>query len=86
MYELGEYLRSRYSHLVPTDGFFRKRNMQILSSRSDRCVMSLQSFMAGFMPPPVTDFTLPVMWQPFAMAVDNDAEVRIIWKCIFPSI
>lgn len=37
--------------------------------------MSLQSFMAGFNPPPVTDSTLPVQWQPFAMAVDNSAEV-----------
>lgn len=75
MYKVGHFLRSRYVHLLPTDGFFRERNMKTLSSPPERCVMSLQSFMAGLMPPPVNDTNLPYVWQPFGMAVDNDGEL-----------
>lgn len=38
-------------------------------------MMSLQSFMAGFFPPPLLDTTLPIYWQPFFTTVDHEGKV-----------
>lgn len=43
--------------------------MNIQSSVAERCIMSLQSFMAGFMPPQENRNPLPIPWQPFGMKV-----------------
>lgn len=66
----------KYQHLLPSDGYFRLSNMKITSSVSDRCIMSLQSFMGGFLPPPLLDLTLPLYWQPFTHSVDDTGRVR----------
>lgn len=52
--------------------------MKVLSSSVERCIASLTSFMAGFLPPPATDKTLPISWQSFPFAVDNEARVLTI--------
>lgn len=77
IYDLGVLLRSKYSHLFPEDGVYRVRDMRILSSGSARTIMSLQSFMAGFIPGPLKekDF-FPLGWQPFGFDVDYDGTVR----------
>lgn len=75
LYENGVLMRLKYHHLLPKDGFFRMSNMQIISSFPERCIMSLQSFMAGFMPPPVLDTTLPIYWQPFTFEVDHAGRI-----------
>lgn len=49
--------------------------MRILSSISDRAKMSLQSFMAGFLPPPIFDLTLPIYWQPFNFEIDHKQRI-----------
>lgn len=77
MYLNGLFLRLRYSHLLPEDELFRVNNMRILSSPEVRCVMSTQAFMAGLLPPATNDTTIPLMWQPFAMQVDNDGDVSV---------
>lgn len=46
-----------------------------MSSSVERCISSLTSFMAGFLPPPATDKTIPFPWQSFPFAVDNEARV-----------
>lgn len=75
LYENGILLRLKYYDLFPKDGFFRLSNMQILTSVPERTMMSLQSFMAGFFPPPLADLTLPIYWQPFFTNVDYKARV-----------
>lgn len=75
LYENGALLRLKYNHLFPSEGFFRLSNMQIMSSLPERTMMSLQSFMAGFFPPPLLDTTLPIWWQPFFCTVDHDGRV-----------
>lgn len=49
--------------------------MRILTSVPERTMMSLQSFMAGFFPPPISDRTLPIWWQPFFTSVDYKAQI-----------
>lgn len=75
MYDTGALLRLKYSHLFPDNGYFRLRNMRIMTSVPERTMMSLQSFMAGFFPPPLLDSTLPIWWQPFFTEVDHKGEV-----------
>lgn len=58
--------------------------MKILSSSVERCIASLTSFMAGFMPPPTTDRTIPFRWQSFPFAVDNEAHVLTIDPDVCP--
>lgn len=76
LYNNGALLKEKYKHLFPADGFFKLSNMQIMSSVPERTMMSLQSFMAGFFPPPPRDNSLPVNWQPFFCTVDYEGKVR----------
>lgn len=53
-------------------------NMKITTSSSERCIASLTSFLAGFMPPPRSDKTLPIPWQSMPFAVDMAARILSI--------
>lgn len=64
MYQLGANLRLRYYKLLPPNGIYTQSNMFVLSSASERCLMSAASFMAGFMPPLEVRNKLPIGWQP----------------------
>lgn len=75
MYENGVMLRVKYHNLFPKDGFFRLSNMRVLCSVPQRTTMSLQSFMAGFFPPPLLDTNLPIYWQPFFYDIDYAGRV-----------
>lgn len=75
MYENGVMLRLKYQHLLPSGGFFRLSNMRIVSSVPERTIMSLQSFMAGFLPPPLHQSNLPIFWQPFPFDIDYDGKL-----------
>lgn len=37
--------------------------------------MSLGSFMAGFLPPPLLDTNLPIYWQPYTFDIDYEGRV-----------
>lgn len=67
MYNLGKNLRPRYYRLLPPNGLYSKDHMYIVSSYAERCIMSAQSFMAGFMPPLENTNPLPIPWQPVAI-------------------
>uniref|UniRef100_U5EQ46 Putative lysosomal & prostatic acid phosphatase n=1 Tax=Corethrella appendiculata TaxID=1370023 RepID=U5EQ46_9DIPT len=67
MYNLGKNLHHRYYRLLPSNGLYSKDNIHILSSYAERCIMSAQSFMAGFFPPLVSRNPLPIPWQPAAV-------------------
>lgn len=49
--------------------------IRAVSSSSDRAISSLTAFMAGFFPPPPSDKTVPIPWQAFPFAVDNEARL-----------
>lgn len=49
--------------------------MRVMSSPVLRCVSSLSAFLAGFFPPPYTDTTLPISWQPIPFTVDADRRI-----------
>lgn len=67
MYNLGKNLRTRYYRLQPPSGFYSKDDMYVLSSAAERCLMSAQSFLAGFLPPLENRNLLPIQWQPVAI-------------------
>lgn len=62
-------------HLFPADGYFRSRYMRLMTSIPDRTIMSIQSFMAGILPPPIKDLKLPIVWQPFSSTIDLQSKV-----------
>lgn len=41
--------------------------MRVLSSYRERCLMSVQSLLAGLMPPNESENPLPIEWQPVAV-------------------
>uniref|UniRef100_A0A182VBG9 FHA domain-containing protein n=1 Tax=Anopheles merus TaxID=30066 RepID=A0A182VBG9_ANOME len=69
MYQLGKLLRPRYYRLLPPNGLYSKEHMTIVSSYAERCIMSAQSFIAGFLPPLENTNPLPIPWQPAAVNV-----------------
>lgn len=69
MYHLGKLLRPRYYRLLPPNGLYSKDHMTVVSSYAERCIMSAQSFMAGFLPPLENNNPLPIPWQPAAINV-----------------
>lgn len=68
-YKLGVRLRERYRTLLPKNGFYSTNDMYVVSSASERCLMTAQSFLAGFLPPNDADerHLLPIKWQPVAI-------------------
>ncbi|XP_067619641.1 lysosomal acid phosphatase isoform X2 [Eurosta solidaginis] len=50
-YNLGKNLRMRYYRLLPPNGVYTQQQVHVLSSAAERCIMSAQSVLAGFMPP-----------------------------------
>lgn len=60
-------LRKRYKKLLPADGFYNPRELYVMSSATERCLMTAQSFLAGFLPPINERHQLPIGWQPVAV-------------------
>lgn len=69
MFNIGVLLRSRYEHLLPPDGLYSKNDMHVVSSNLERCLMSVQSLLAGLMPPLENDNPLPLHWQPIPVSI-----------------
>lgn len=69
MYTLGKALRERYSKLLPSDSVYTREKMHVTSSAVERAQSSVQSLLAGFMPPPSDRNPLPISWQPIPIEV-----------------
>ncbi|XP_030369769.1 lysosomal acid phosphatase-like isoform X3 [Scaptodrosophila lebanonensis] len=66
-YNLGKNMRMRYYRLLPSNSIYTQQQIHVLSSAAERCVMSAQSVLAGFMPPLENNNVLPIPWQPVAI-------------------
>ncbi|GAB0097757.1 lysosomal acid phosphatase [Sergentomyia squamirostris] len=81
MYNLGKNLHMRYYRLLPPNGLYSKDDIFIGSSAAERCLMSAQTFMAGFMPPLESRNPLPIPWQPVAIhAPPRDRDILYAQK------
>ncbi|XP_030369768.1 venom acid phosphatase Acph-1-like isoform X2 [Scaptodrosophila lebanonensis] len=60
-------MRMRYYRLLPSNSIYTQQQIHVLSSAAERCVMSAQSVLAGFMPPLENNNVLPIPWQPVAI-------------------
>lgn len=63
-YNLGKNLRMRYYRLLPPNGLYTQQQIRVMSSAAERCIMSANSLLAGFMPPLEHTNLLPIQWQP----------------------
>lgn len=57
----------RYYRLLPPNGLYTQQQMTVLSSAAERCLMSANSLLAGFMPPLEHNNPLPIEWQTVAV-------------------
>ena len=71
MYNLGKNLRMRYYRSLPKNGLYTKNEMYVVSSAAERCLMSAQSLLAGFVPPLNNPSIpgLPILWQPIPVNI-----------------
>lgn len=73
-YELGQYIRTRYSSFLNSSYYFE--NAWLQSSETDRCLMSAQCAVAGVYPPAADEiWNSAFPWQPLpihTMPADED--------------
>ncbi|XP_018785612.1 PREDICTED: lysosomal acid phosphatase [Bactrocera latifrons] len=77
-YNLGKNLRMRYYRLLPPNGIYTQQQVLASSSAAERCIMSAQSVLAGFMPPLDHNKVLPIPWQPAAVNVIPRSEDTLL--------
>jgi len=83
LYNLGRTMNARYKGLLPASGLYSAENMFVLSSASERCLMSAQAFLAGFLPP--VKANLPIAWQPAAInLLPRDRDYLLAQKMACP--
>lgn len=79
MYLLGLKLRKLYSDFIPL--YYFSENVQILSSYSDRCLMSAEVLMAALFPPKDEQiWNENLLWQPIPVRYvprNQDNVIRI---------
>jgi lysosomal acid phosphatase len=85
VYNLGKSMRHRYLKLIPPNGFYSKKMLQVKSSYHDRTIASALSFLAGFMPPLEGTNPLPINWQPIPLnSISRDQDTIIAQKKACP--
>lgn len=85
MFNLGKNLRHRYIKLMPKNGFYSNKIVQVKSSSIDRTISSALSFLAGFMPPLENSNPLPIPWQPVpVLSIPRDRDDLIAQKKACP--
>lgn len=63
MYKYGQYLRKRYDGVI--DDEYSPKDIHIVSSDNDRCLMSAQALLAGLYPPAgIQIWHRSLNWQP----------------------
>lgn len=77
LYNFGKSLRKRYNQFIPSNGLYSTDFMNIQSSATERCSMSAQCLMAGFLPPVGESHSLPIPWQPVAITSVPRSQDRV---------
>lgn len=81
LFNLGKLLRHRYLKLMPKNGFYSKKVIQVKASWMDRTISSALAFLAGFMPPLENSNPLPIAWQPVpVVSIPRDRDDIIAQK------
>ncbi|XP_061442963.1 prostatic acid phosphatase-like isoform X2 [Rhineura floridana] len=72
-YELGQYLKKRYSNFISTA--YKREEILIQSTETDRTIMSAQANLAGLFPPSGDQIWNPkIIWQPIPVHVVPKAD------------
>ncbi|XP_065089059.1 prostatic acid phosphatase-like [Ochlerotatus camptorhynchus] len=78
MYKLGHTLRNRYGWLIPKHGMYTWDTTTVLSSASERCILSAQSLLASFYEPPAGAINMTIAWQPVPVTVLDRSQDTIL--------
>lgn len=85
MYHLGRNLRHRYIKLLPPNGFYSQKLIEVKTSWMERTISSALSFLAAFMPPLENKNPLPINWQPVPVnPIPRDRDDMIAQKKACP--
>lgn len=74
-YKFGQYIRQRYSHLLPAK--YNLRDVLVRSTDVDRTLMSAQSNLAG-MYPPVETWEPDLRWQPIPVHTESETKDSLL--------
>ncbi|KAK9505305.1 hypothetical protein O3M35_009393 [Rhynocoris fuscipes] len=76
-YVLGNWLRSRYNHLVP-NGRYNNRAIYVRSTDVDRTLMSAEANLAGMFPPDEVEVWSAIKWQPIPVHTVPEEEDKLL--------
>lgn len=85
MYDLGRSLRERYGFLLPEHGMYTRDSTLVLSSASERCILTAQSLLASFYEPPKNAIDIPIRWQPVTVNVLKPEDDIVSWQFLLRS-
>ncbi|XP_035172956.1 prostatic acid phosphatase-like isoform X3 [Oxyura jamaicensis] len=75
LYELGQYVRKRYSNFL--NSTYNRKEFYIQSTDYDRTIMSAQSYLSGLFPPTSSQIWNPeLLWQPIPVHIVPKATDR----------
>ncbi|XP_073992422.1 prostatic acid phosphatase-like isoform X1 [Rhodnius prolixus] len=76
-YVLGTWLRSRYANLLP-EGKYNNRAIYVLSTNTDRTLMSAESNLAGMFPPAPAEKWGALNWQPIPVHSFSEDDDKLL--------
>uniref|UniRef100_U3IDR4 acid phosphatase n=1 Tax=Anas platyrhynchos platyrhynchos TaxID=8840 RepID=U3IDR4_ANAPP len=83
LYELGQYVRKRYSNFL--NSTYNRKEFYIQSTDYDRTIMSAQSYLSGLFPPTSSQIWNPeLLWQPIPVHIVPKATDRGIHNYSLP--
>ncbi|NXC25155.1 PPAP phosphatase, partial [Campylorhamphus procurvoides] len=76
LFELGQYVRKRYSSFL--NSTYNRQEFYIQSTDYDRTIMSAQSYLSGLFPPTSSQIWNPeLLWQPIPVHIFQKSERRL---------
>uniref|UniRef100_A0A8D0EJR7 acid phosphatase n=1 Tax=Strix occidentalis caurina TaxID=311401 RepID=A0A8D0EJR7_STROC len=83
LFELGQYMRKRYSNFL--NSTYNRQEFYIQSTDYDRTIMSAQSYLSGLFPPTSSQIWNPeLLWQPIPVHIFQKSTERDIHNYTLP--